>query len=78
MTLQALTPFMSAPTFGILYAKTVDYFPQAVIYLMVGLKSAMLIDLVIINFLMKRRTTNSIDASNSDTSAQDDEVQPLK
>ena len=36
-----------------LYGSTVDYFPQAIIYLMVSIKAVMFLDLVAIYFTMK-------------------------
>ena len=36
-----------------LYGSTVDYFPQAIIYLMVSIKAVMFLDLMAIYFMMK-------------------------
>ena len=61
--LQALTPFASGPVFGMLYGRTVDYFPQAIIYLMVSIKAVMFLDLMAIYFTMKAddKTRENID-----------------
>ena len=60
---QALTPFASGPVFGMLYGSTVDYFPQAIIYLMVSIKAVMFLDLMAIYFTMKAddKTTKNND-----------------
>ena len=52
--LQALIPFVAGPSFNKLYGSTVRTFPAAFIYVVIGLKTLVFVDVLII-YLKSRK-----------------------
>ena len=52
--LQALIPFIAGPSFNFLYKGTVRTFPAAFIFVVIGLKSLVFIDVLIVYLKSKK------------------------
>ena len=47
-------PFAASPTFGFLYRSTVEFFPQAFIFMVIGIYFVLLIIVFVVHFWMKK------------------------
>jgi PCFT/HCP family folate transporter-like MFS transporter 1/3 len=60
----ALLPFATGPIFGVLYMKTVEFTPNAFIFLLIGIKVLIFGNMLLVKLLLKREDQQSLRETN--------------